>query len=577
MLPGWIRERRWFRSKSRTLRAVALEALFPCDASGAGDAVLAIVHIAFNPEGSDDSDSSAHAERYLLPLAVVDDEQADALPDALVLGPVMTPAGLRTLIDGCGHEGFRDALFALLAHDETLAGFGGELRGRPISREALARSAPAAPEGTSGDPKGSAAEPQAGSLKNAARAGMMTSRILAAEQSNTSLVYGKDADAVFVKLYRRIEEGVHPEPEMLRFLSGRTTFRNAPAFLSSLRWTNGNGREGTVALAQEFWESATDAWKDMLEGLRADAAAAAGDAKAESRRRLLDTATLLGMRVGAFHRAAASRTDDPDFAPEVFTIRDARYARDRARASLAAGLREVERRVRAQGTEPHAEGRMAATAFPVAEARALLADRDRIEARLEAAIQTFESAGARARGADGAGTRAMGLKIRTHGDLHLGQILMIRDAHGRRDAGLLDFEGEPGRPLAAARAKQSPLRDVAGMLRSFHYAAHAAARAEGAMPFDAAIDPEKIAAELGAAFLDAYFAALAASDGLKTSTEPLPDLLPIAENSRRALLDVFVLEKAAYELAYECDNRPDWAAIPVRGLLALRSDNPEPP
>lgn len=546
ILPGWMHARRWFRSKSRPLRAVAFEAFLPCDASGADAAVIAVVRVELgaskNAEGDADTATGSATERYLVPLALVTEEQARTLAEGLALAPVTTPAGAHVLVDGCAHEGFRAGLFTLLGHEDAVAGFGGDWRGRPIAPGVPAAGAPAVVGAVTGEP---------GSTTR-----MMTSRILSAEQSNTSLVYGSGAHAVFVKLYRRIEPGPHPEPEMLRFLSGHTSFRNAPGFLSSLQWTNPDGREHVVALAQEFWENATDAWKDMRERLQAREPGDTGPEDAALRK----TVALLGTRVGEFHRAAASRADIPSFAPEAFTHADARAARDRARASLAAGLRELERRLDAREENTRAEAPDAA--FPVAEARALLAARARIEEKLDAALQTFETSADAVHGRAG-----IGLKIRTHGDLHLGQILMLGTDGGGRDAGLLDFEGEPGRPLEAARRKQSPLRDVAGMLRSFHYAAHAAARTGSA---HASFDPEEAATMMNGVFLDAYFTALA-PPRVPEHAGPDRDLLPVAEDARRALLDVFVLEKAAYELAYECDNRPDWAVIPVRGLLALRT------
>lgn len=599
VLPAWIRERRWFRSKSRTLRTVALEAVFPCDATGAGDAVFAIARVTFEPapparpaNAADDGpprqdDHAAHAERYLLPLALVADatprnegpepeapvEQPERarqtqtgtpFPDGVVLGPVMTPAGTRLLIDGCWHEGFRTALQALLSGHETLEGLGGDMRGHPLHAPRLP-GAPAA----SGQASGTAA----------LRAAQSASRVLSAEQSNTSLVYGQGDEAVFVKLYRRIEEGVHPEPEMLRALSGHTTFRNAPGFLSSLRWTDRDGRAFTVALAQEFWENAGDAWtftlaglkdmKDMKDMKRGTGDRNGGDDQAPRDRRaarhglpdtLRQTAALLGERVAAFHQATASVPEE-GFAPRAFTRDDVREAGDRARASLAAGLHDLERRLAGLQSAGDHEADGPDEAFPVADARALLAERARLEARIDHAVQTFES------------TAGAGLKIRTHGDLHLGQILILRRADGSRDAGLLDFEGEPGRPLAAARRLQSPLRDVAGMLRSFHYAAHATARSGDA---GASFDPEAASGALQEAFLDRYFSTLDDRMPPAPDRDARPSVLPAAAPTRHALLDVFLLEKAAYELAYECDNRPAWAGIPIRGLLSL-SQGPTPP
>ena len=144
-----------------------------------------------------------------------------------------------------------------------------------------------------------------------------------------------------------------------------------------------------------------------------------------------------------------------------------------------------------------------------------------------------------------------GRKIRTHGDLHLGQMLVQGD-----DIRILDFEGEPGRPLEAARVKQSPLRDAAGMLRSFHYAAHVVRREEG-RGF-----AESQAMTLGKAFLLEYWNAVDGSG-----------LLPDHPADRHKILNVFLLEKAVYELQYEWNNRPDWAIIPLCGLLSIGSDS----
>src|SRR5690606_2242354 len=138
------------------------------------------------------------------------------------------------------------------------------------------------------------------------------------------------------------------------------------------------------------------------------------------------------------------------------------------------------------------------------------------------------------------------LKIRTHGDLHLGQILLRVEAGAAVDARLLDFEGEPGRPLADARLRQSPLRDVAGMLRSFHYAAHAA-RLQGNPEKGASFDPEPAAAALQHAFLDSYFTEIDRAPENGATKSRATGLLPQGDNTRQALLDLFILEKAAYE------------------------------
>jgi maltose alpha-D-glucosyltransferase/alpha-amylase len=218
----------------------------------------------------------------------------------------------------------------------------------------------------------------------------------------------------------------------------------------------------------------------------------------------------LGGRVGELHAALAARPEDPDFAREPLAGSDLAAART---GSL---------------------GRLADAAGALGpETAARLREKLRVAA-------------------------PVGAKIRVHGDLHLGQVLLAAD--GPR---ILDFEGEPGRPLEEARRKASPLKDAAGMLRSFHYAAHSAARAlaaRGAGDVDSG-RAEAFADALGAAFRDAWFRAV----------EPARLFPPRAGDNAEvlALLNFFILEKALYELEYERNNRPDWVAIPLAGLRAL--------
>jgi len=508
ILPGWLPSRRWFRSKTHPVRSVELEAVFACGQ----DAVFAVARVSF---------AEGPVERYALPLALADLSHESELPEAAVLGPVATPAGLRLLIDGCWSPDFRAEFYHLLARHHDTSATGGALRGRPVSSAALGADSDGEVGHKVNSPKRTIAD------QTTSQGHAPSSRVLNAEQSNTSLVYDGDGGSpLFVKLYRRLEVGVHPEPEMLRFLSEHTRFRHAPGFRSSLEWVTADGHACTAALAQEFVPKATDAWTFVLSGLRATSA----DPSA-SITPVLGIAALMGRRVAELHVAVTSHPDLPAFAPEPFTMADADAARTRAHASLTAGAR-------------------------AAANAALNAALPKLEALLDAAVQAVDSG-------------ETGSKIRTHGDLHLGQIL-VREDPQERNLSILDFEGEPGRPLAAARVKQSPLRDVAGVLRSFHYAAHAAVllrdAADETAPrdakaiADATYDPEGVSAALCAAFLETYWS---------VAETGKPDLLPATARTRRALLDLFVLEKAAYELQYECDNRPDWVLIPLRGLLRL--------
>ena len=354
-----------------------------------------------------------------------------------------------------------------------------------------------------------------------------------AEQSNTSIRIG---DGAILKVIRKLESGVHPELEVSRFLTETAGFTATPPLLG---WAELDGAASgigavTLSILQAFVPNEGDGWSWVLERL----ARGAGSDKTGTE--ALDEATSwlrrLGRRTAEMHAAFETDTDDPAFRPEPAGTDDIRSWVASAQATARRALDGL-----ADAT------RLAPQARSLAEA--LLARRDEMIERLQVMlgeVPTFA-------------------KTRHHGDYHLGQVL----ATGR-DAVIIDFEGEPLRPLAERRAKHAALRDVAGMLRSFAYAAAAANRA---LPKDLP-QPERDAiegrlaawqAEASEAFLDAYLEA--ASGG----TFSPPDR---ADADR--VVRFFMLEKALYEIAYELANRPDWVAIPLRGVLALLDEETAP-
>lgn len=322
------------------------------------------------------------------------------------------------------------------------------------------------------------------------------SRVLSVEQSNTSIIYD---GRLFLKLFRRLQAGVNPDAEINRYLGARG-FAHTPPFAGTLELRIG-GEAMPFGLLLGCVENDSDAWAWALNELRGHYATNAPVPLARI--------ALLGQRTAELHLALAMGTG-ADFAPEPLTAADfAELA-----ASVRARLGAVFAALRGRDDEL---------------TRAVLAREDAARARIAAL----------------AAVRAV--KMRHHGDYHLGQVLSTRD-----DWMIIDFEGEPSRPLAERRAKRSPLRDVAGMLRSFHYAAHAA---RGDAPVERA---EAWSGAACAAFLERY---LAVADGA--------EFLPKAVAEREALLAAFVLEKALYEIDYELNNRPGWLAIPLRGLLTV--------
>ena len=309
---------------------------------------------------------------------------------------------------------------------------------------------------------------------------------LSAEQSNTSIVFGEQ---VIVKLIRKLDRGVNPELEIGAHLA-RQAFRHTPPLLGALSLSG--ALEGTVAVAHRFVKVDSDGWSWLLAELRKDLT---------PRPELLREIEELGVRVGELHVALAAG-DDKAFTPEPIAAADLQ----RWTASLQADLDKT----------------VAVASEAVQGLRAVVP-------ALKTRIGRLAS------------LPPSGVRIRQHGDLHLGQVLR---SHGQWL--IFDFEGEPARTFAERRLKSSPLKDVAGMLRSFAYAA-ATVEQEGAPPADRA-------APLRASFLRGYQRAAASL---------LPDSAAAA-----ALLDAMELEKLLYELRYEVGHRPDWVRIPARDLLA---------
>ena len=318
-------------------------------------------------------------------------------------------------------------------------------------------------------------------------------RPMGVEQSNSSMVYG---DALVLKSFRRLEPGINPELELLRFLHGHGFENIAPL----AGWYEYEGRlvESTLGILQQYLKGARDGWSLAVEP------------DGEDPDTLIEQLDELGGVTGRMHSVLGSDASDSAFAPEEPT--------DESLALITATVDEdIERIFK---NLPAEDENVAPIAGRAQDIRERLGQLSRI----------------------GAGGRT----IRTHGDYHLGQVMLTE-----RGWVILDFEGEPARPLPERRQKRSPLRDVAGMLRSFSYVA-AAGDILGTRTM-----PEDWEERARAAFLEGYF------------REVDPALLPPGQESTEKLLSVFELEKAVYELNYEINNRPDWVGIPVQSILRL--------
>ncbi len=442
-LRAWVEHQRWYASKSRTVAGI--EIVEGVALGGDPTLFLALVQARF---------ATGTHELYQLPLWLRHsdtDTEAEAIAHAgdwAVYDALAAPEGLVELL-------------RRIDVDEEIVGTHGHFRFRRV-------------------PEATAAGEAAGA------------RAMGVEQSNSSVVFD---ERLVLKVLRKLEPGVNPEIELLRFLTLRGFSHIAPLY----GWYEYDGQPlaATLGIAQEFVPAAMGGWELGLREVRSDPEA------------FLSKLASLGAVTAQMHTVLASDAGDPAFSPEEPS--------QEALALLTATVDEDIERIFLR--LPDDEG--------VAPIRGRGQDvRERLAARALA----------------GAGGRA----IRIHGDYHLGQTL-----YAPQGWVVLDFEGEPARSLPERRQKRSPLRDVAGMLRSFAYLASASSILEGSPP---PADFERRARTL---FLEQYLAHVE------------PSLLPPGEAQIANLLSIFELEKAIYELRYELDNRPDWVPVPVAGIQRL--------
>ena len=448
------------------------------------------------------------AERYVLPLGVAwEDETSGALAQQLALTRVRRGPRVGYLTDAFALDAMARGMIAGLRDGATVPLDDGELRFVPTLR-----------------------------MESVTLADDAEIRRLSAEQSNSSLIVG---DALVLKLVRRVLAGVHPEAEMTGYLTERG-FGNTAPLLGEVVRIGADGTPHTVGLAQGFVRNQGDGWTYTLDYLArvVEEAALVGpamggqDAEAEATDIFAAYevfARNIGTRLGELHAALSQPTERAEFHPEP--VDDAILSEWAAGAveqieSAVGMLRDVK------------EWPDAAAAH---QAATLL---DHAEALSQAAGRLAQ------RGQDA-------LNTRVHGDFHLGQVLVVQG-----DAFIIDFEGEPARTMEQRRAKSCPLRDVAGLLRSFDYAAAAAAPGRVAASETATERRQAILQQFreraSASFLEAYGAVLAAAEPRWVPPEAEP-----------SLLDLFLLEKAAYEIKYEAANRPTWIGIPLGGLYRI--------
>ncbi|WP_460448018.1 maltose alpha-D-glucosyltransferase [Alsobacter sp. SYSU BS001988] len=356
-------------------------------------------------------------------------------------------------------------------------------------------------------------------------------RRLGAEQSNSSIAFG---DSLLLKLYRRIESGVHPEVEVARFLTEEAGFTATPPYLGSLESVAPDGSSTALAIAQRFVRNQGDAWSWTLNALTREfetlalVAPEVADPIDETFAAYMPYTRILGRRTAEMHLAFATPTSNPAFAAEPLTLADVEEVARDARALADRAFAGLDRTVAPDERAAHA----------IADLRERRQDVYDLIGKL-----TREPVNA--------------TKTRVHGDYHLGQVLIVRD-----DVLIVDFEGEPSRPPHERRMKSTPLRDVAGMLRSFAYAVETAVRDIRARLPDGAGRVEVAAKDVLILVERVFLAAYAeiAQGGAAWVGD---------DATRTSLLRLQLLSKALYEIGYEADNRPDWIEIPVRGVLGI--------
>ncbi|MGA9883153.1 MAG: putative maltokinase [Candidatus Acidiferrales bacterium] len=515
-LPEYLPKQRWFGSKARSIQSVYLSDCLPVPLPRSLALIaLAVVEFVEGP-----------AERYVLPLVAPPPNGPCSVDSTVVRIPVSDHASEQPLNDALRDHEFLTAILAAIVSSKSIAGERGVLRATPepsLNQQTVAFSATLRP------------------------------RLLKGEQSNSSVVYG---DQFIFKFFRRLEEGVHPDLEIGRFLTSVAHFPNVPPHCGSLNYVSHERTSMTLGVLQGFVPNQGDAWRHTVEHLverfaspdhpteeqqpgsfRRSASKAKSDLftsdASEHRRARLELIGLLGKRTAELHLALGSSSADPEFVPESVTP-EFREELDGAFHDLAVRNFETLRL------------KLAGLPEPVTElAKQVLKLEDHALLILHSILERDISS----------------IRIRIHGDYHLGQVLFTGS-----DYFIIDFEGEPARPLSARRTKRSPLQDVAGMLRSFHYAASSASLAANkrvAQSQRNVVPSRKQIEELAR-----QWQALAIREFLRSYRTTAGDakFLPSSPADFDALLKLHLLEKAIYELGYELNNRPAWLAIPLEGI-----------
>ena len=522
VLLSYMRQKRWFGGKARQPRAASIRDFvsIPFDGSSAQFIFLNVEY------------AEGDSETYLIPIAFASGEQASAIvnesPQSVIARIELKRRGADRegiIFDALIEKDFTAALLEAISRRRRWKGQEGKIAAFPTrvfrklrgpATEALSQSA------------------------------------VKAEQTNTSIMYG---DRLMLKLFRRIEEGTSPELEIGRFLTEKASFPNAPPVAGALEYHNRFIPEPvTLGILHGYIHNEGDAWRYTLDelGFFFDRVLAHPEVESpplmsgslldimemnipatveETVGSYLVSTHLLAQRTAELHLMLASASVDARFTPEPFSLGYQRSLFHSMRSYTNQVLRLLQQHLSKLPDDVRSNAK-------------------KILDRESSIIQRFQGITKQ---------RIEGMRIRCHGDYHLGQVLYTGD-----DFVIIDFEGEPARYLTERRIKRSPLKDVAGMIRSFHYVAYAALRSRASTvlrPEDLPILEEWSKVWylwISVAFLKAYLELV--SD--------LP-ILPASKEGKKVLLDAYLMEKALYEINYELNNRPDWVNLPLQGVLQI--------
>lgn len=516
ILPRYLKRSRWFASKSKRITQVRIQENIPLQETTVPSRLI-IIKVTYSADGE---------ERYFLPLSFLDKAMSGIIEEFPhgVVAEIIVDEQEGYLFDGAYEQNVQLSLYNMVSGKKHMKGINGSftgMSGRELKTIIQEIQLP------------------------------LKSRNLKIDQSNTAVVFG---ELLFLKIYRKLDEGINPELEMMHFLGEKVCFRHIPPFAGALQYKKSKSETYTIAILQGYVENSGNAWtlfsgfvsrffeqvlsSDYRGTLSTDTFLPLVNISSVNvppvltdmvGELFLELIALLGRRTAEMHIALCQPVSMPEFSPEPFTQLYQRSLFQSMQGLVLRTFGELEKH------KDNVPGEFFDDVKNVLELKDLVID------SLRRIVKKKISS----------------LKIRIHGDYHLGQVL-----YTGKDFIIMDFEGEPARPLSERKLKRSPFMDVAGMIRSFHYVAYSTLfqkttfRETDLPVLEAWISPWYH--YISGLFLNSYL-----------QTAKNAPFVPSSTNDVTTLIQTYLLEKAVYELGYEMNNRPDWLLIPLRSIESL--------